>query len=117
MAGFQVIIYGRFWVITEGLFEYIWVSIFRSQISALDMLNAKSPPISKIEELKLYYDSAVSLNPHFYTGYPFTSWLGYIKYWLLVGDRGGDSVYLTVRGREFLKYMAASGKSATTKNN
>lgn len=97
-----------------GIFEYIWVLIFRSQIVAMEVLN-KAP--QKIEGLRQFYDAAISLdNAVFYAGYPFTSWLAFMKSNFLIRE-DGDLISITIRGQEFLKYLIHTNRSADDRRN
>jgi hypothetical protein len=95
-------------IATIALFENIWLSIFGSQIRVLEGLN-KGP--IKIDDLRPYYDAATRQQPTFYTNYSFMSWYAFMKGQVLVLEQG-DMAALTVRGREFLKFMVSKGHSA-----
>jgi hypothetical protein len=93
-------------LVTAGVFEYVWVLIYGSQLRAIHYVNGGA---ASIEDLRRFYDAAVLQYPAL-AGYPFTSWLAFIKSWVLV--REDDTVIsITVRGREFLKYLVETGRS------
>lgn len=97
-----------------GIFEYTWVLIFRSQLLAMQALNQRS---RRIHELQPFYDEAITAeNFVFYSNYPFTSWLAFMKSFVLVRE-DGDVVSITIRGQEFLKYLIHTGRSADGKQN
>ena len=88
------------------MFEYIWLLVFESQLRALHDVNAAAQPVAALQP---FYDQAVAMNPHL-VNYPFTSWLGFLQSWLLIREDNG-MISITIRGREFLKYLVESGKS------
>lgn len=97
-----------------GSFEYNWLLIFRSQIAALETLNQRS---EKIEALRRFYDEAVTPeNAAFYSNYPYTSWLAYLKGAVFIRE-DGDVVSITIRGQEFLKYLIHTHRSKETRKN
>ena len=100
-------------VILLGMFENTWMGIFRSQLLALHELN-KNP--MKIESLMPFYASATEGNSALYSKYPFTSWLAFMKSTVLIRE-DGDMASITVRGREFLKYLLHQGRSAEDRIN
>ncbi len=95
-------------IILIALFENLWLMIYRSQLLVLEQLN-KSP--QKIDSLHSFYGSAVSSYPDTYKTYTFNSWLAFMKSQVLMGEEG-DMVHIAVRGREFLKYLLSTGRSA-----
>jgi hypothetical protein len=100
-------------VVLIALFEYIFILIFKSQILALHELNRGAIPI---DDLHSFYDGAVVQNPAFYAGYSFNQWVSFMRSYALVTDVGPD-LAISVRGREFLKYLVETGKSAEDKEN
>lgn len=100
-------------LILINLFEYVWITIFRSQLRAIEAVNKHT---MKIEELRPFYDGAVSGNPVFYHGYSFSSWLSYLKNWKLLIEVG-DTITITLRGQEFLKYLVHTRRSADDRSN
>ena len=92
----------------EYFFEVSWLTIFKSQIRALEKVNTGWCPIT---EVKKYYDEAAIARPDFYKNYAFDAWLGYLfgREFIL---QQGASINTTIRGREFLKYLAQRGLSA-----
>jgi len=98
-----------------GIFEYIWIAIFRSQIRLLEALN-KAPMV--IQAAEVFYDAAQTQdNAAFYGGYPFSAWLSFMKTWLLVTEELNGILQITVRGREFLKYLVETGRTLNERYN
>jgi hypothetical protein len=57
-----------------------------------------------------FYEVAKVEYPNFYENYPFDRWLGFLRAFNLVLERDA-TVLITVAGREFLKYLIATGKA------
>src|SRR5438093_6311060 len=96
-----------------ALFEQVWYTIFRSQTIALQFLN--STPID-IDSLRSFYDAAAAANPTLYEKYSFNHWLSYMRSFALIIEQVG-MIHITVRGREFLKYLVETGKSVDSLRN
>jgi hypothetical protein len=94
-------------VIVVAFFETTWQIIFGSQIRALERLNRG---MAKIDDLFPYYNENLEKRPQ----YPFESWFGYLKNQLLI-RQDGYNVNITVRGKEFLKFLVQSGRTANDK--
>jgi hypothetical protein len=100
-------------LVTVSFSEQIWLLIFGSQLRALEEVNKQ--PV-KIDFLKTYYDAGLQQRPDFYGNgkYSFASWLAFLKHWkLMIED--GDSIAITIRGREFLKYLVHTARYASEK--
>jgi hypothetical protein len=98
------------------IYDKIWTLIFRSQLLALEELNQKNT-ILRREEIKPFYDAAVLTNSIFYANYSFEEWYAFMKGQGLVLDRPGDTVEITVRGKDFLKFMVHFGYTTNSKKN
>ncbi len=84
-----------------GIFEMTWWNIFKSQLDALDLLNKKN---LTLDELRAFYDEGKTNYPHLYEGRSFEAWLAFMRNYVLIVEEG-EIVKITVRGKEFLKYM------------
>jgi hypothetical protein len=93
------------------MFEATWYTIFRSQIDALHHLVGHS---LKREQLKVYYDHAAAASPSLYQSYTFEQWVGYMRSQVLIRE-DGDWINITIRGREFLKYLINSARSSSSR--
>jgi hypothetical protein len=91
-------------------YDTIWWTIFRSQILALEGLNKK---VLRMEDLKDFYDSAAQQYSNQYAGYSFEQWKSYLMRNTLILDLPGESIGITVRGKDFLKYLVHWGRSAS----
>jgi membrane-bound lytic murein transglycosylase len=100
----------------SGLIAYThdqtWWTIFQSQLFALDNLNRA---ILRLEDVKAYYDKAAQKYPIPYATYSFQQWFKYLLERMLVIEQPGNTVGITVRGKDFLKHMVHYGYSATVK--
>lgn len=94
-------------------FEILWVYIYRSQLSALTAINSRS---LKIDDLQPFYEEAKQKYPETYKTYSFISWISFMRSELLFLEQGG-TIQITIRGREFLKWMASTGKYIEQKHN
>lgn len=97
-------------LLATGLISYMydktWWSIYKSQLLALQELNTRA---LRMEDLKVFYDEAAEQSPQPYANYSFEQWLGYMKNEVLVLDQPGNSIGITVRGKDFLKYLFHNG--------
>ena len=106
----------RFFATTllTGIFEYIWLLIFRSQLLMLETLNKGQ---RNIDTLRVFYDAAITAeNTEFYANYSFASWLAFLKTYVPIREEGAV-IQLTIRGHEFLKYLVATGRSSDDRRN
>jgi len=96
------------------IYERVWLTIYRSQVLALEALNQR---VLRREQVKEFYDVAALESPNVCAGYSFDQWLSYLKSEILVLDIPGDSLGITIRGKDFLKYMVHCGYTANDKKN
>lgn len=89
-------------------FERTYTLIWGSQISALQFLN--SAGTVRAEFLRPGYDQAAARDPDLYRTYTFDQWLNFLQASVLV-VRSGESVTISLEGREFLKYLLQQGYS------
>jgi hypothetical protein len=83
-------------------YEIAWSYIFRSQILALMQINRRLMPIA---EVKAFYDKAAIETPNLYANYPFEQWMEFLKSHSLIIWHPSGMVEITIRGRDFLKYL------------
>jgi len=95
--------------IVNAFYEHLWFTIFRSEILALNELNNA---LVRLEQIRKYYDDAVRKYPEFYANFSFEQWLGYLRSQALLLEHPGQVLEITVRGKDFLKYMVHCGYSA-----
>jgi hypothetical protein len=95
------------------VYELAWWLIFGSQMAALTELNNR---VIRKEEIKLkYYDKAIPQDPKFYAKYPFEQWLNYLKFHVFILELPGNTIGITERGRDFLKYLVHVGYNPNQK--
>lgn len=89
-------------------FERDAQSIWRSQLGLLRFLNARAGG-ANIDESVEFYEVGKRLFPKWYVDYPFEKWLVFLQSSNLI-ERNNSRVAISVEGREFLKYLVASGR-------
>jgi hypothetical protein len=90
-------------------FERAHGAIWASQLTCLRYLNTRDEGADTAELVPIY-EVAKEEYPSWYEGQPFERWLGFLRAFDLVLERDAR-VFITVAGREFLKYLVAAGKS------
>jgi hypothetical protein len=97
-------------LLSSGLIAYMydrtWWYMFKSQLLMLHQLNTAA---LRMEDVKQYYDRAVEEKPGAYTNYTFQQWIQFMRDNVLVLDLAGNSLGITVRGKDFLKHIAHWG--------
>jgi hypothetical protein len=83
------------------LHDDVWRYIYRSQIDLLQDLNIQA---MTLEQIKPYYDAAALANPDTYKQYSFELWLAFMRGKLLI-VQDGNVVQITVRGKDFLRFL------------
>jgi len=91
------------------LFERAYVALWASQLTSLRYLNLFDQG-TELTEIVTFYEDAKAKYPIWYENYSFERWLEFLRSYNLVGRRNAH-VFITVAGREFLKYLAAAGKT------
>jgi hypothetical protein len=87
------------------LFERAYVLIFGSQLWLLQALNSA---VRTKQEILPIYTNAKAAAPQLYSQYSFEQWLNFLVSQSLILING-ETVAITVRGREFLKYLIQEG--------
>ena len=109
VAGFYVRL------IATGLVAYmydaIWWLIFKSQLLALLELNRRNG-ILTVAQIRAHYDRAAVAWPSTYADYSFDQWLGFMVSNALLLRHPSDMVEITIRGKDFLKYLVHWGRDA-----
>ena len=109
--------YARF--IGVGLVAYqhdmTWFMIYGSQLAALAELNSRG--LIPIADLKKHYDKAVAAYPNTYSSYSFQQWLDFMKARLVIATYPTQMVELSFGGKDFLKYLAHTGRDISVKLN
>jgi hypothetical protein len=97
-----------------ALYDSIWWPMFRSQLLALTEVNRNSGmlPIAKV---KGFYDRAAEEYKQEYADDNFERWFSYLTKNLFVLHHGSDMIEITVRGKDFLKYLTHWGREPKDK--
>lgn len=90
-------------------FERVHGAIWASQLACLRYLNPRDQG-ADIAELSPFYEAGKAAYPSWYENQPFDRWLGFLRVFNLIVEKDAR-IYITVAGREFLKYLIAVGKS------
>ena len=88
-------------------FETTYRTIWGSQLNALEITNA-TPDGVHLQVFETLFNQAAARDKSLYANYSFEQWLLYMESQLLV-TRKDDKVYITLDGREFLKYLIHQG--------
>ena len=89
------------------IFDVVWYTVYKSQLLLLEKLNTQ--PLTTAQ-VRAYYDEAAKANPGTYQKYSFDEWLEFLRVWYVVAQNG-DTFAISVRGKEFLKYLVHQGRS------
>jgi len=92
-------------------YDIIWFTIYRSQLLALLELNRRGG-ILPIATIRAYYDQAVSDFSSEYAGSSFDAWLSFLSTNVLLFKHPSDMIEITIRGKDFLKYLLHHGRDA-----
>ena len=90
-------------------FEYYYQQIWGSQLAILNYLNVSLTGETR-ETLVSFYTAAAKLYPAVFQKYPFESYLSFLTTNKLIVEENGR-FKITVLGREFLTYLASTGKT------
>jgi len=90
-------------------FNKIYNSIYGSQLRLLQRLNSSLN--ENKETIKGFYDYAKSTFPKTYEGYTYDNYLDYLSSFNLIIVENGNTINITILGRDFLKYIIESGLS------
>jgi len=94
------------------LYDLCWANIYRSQVLMLTELNRRNG-LMPLADAKPFYDRAVVEYAHYYTNYSFDRWLAFVKGQGLILQHPSDMLEITVRGKDFLKYLTHWGRDAS----
>jgi hypothetical protein len=89
------------------MYDVVWAYIFKSQVSALMEINRQNTPVAQVKQ---FYDKAALEFPDRYANYSFDQWMDFIKGYQLVIHHPSGMVEITVRGKDFLKYLTHWGR-------
>lgn len=90
-------------------FERVTNSIWASQMLLLRFANTQASGVT-LADAKLFYEDAKSKYGAWYEQYSFEQWLAFLESHKLTQQATG-TVFITLAGREFLKYHVHSGRT------
>ncbi len=96
--------------------DITWAYIFRSQILALTELNAKGG-LMPLANANAHFEKAKADYPQTYSNYSFQQWLDFMTSHNLLIRHPTDMLEITLRGRDFLKYLTHWGSNAEMRRN
>jgi len=96
------------------IYDQAWAYIFKSQLLLLHELNRRL--LLPLAGAKTFYDKAAIDFPDRYANYPFDRWLEFVTTHGLAIRHPSEMVEITVRGRDFLKYLVHWGFSVDDKS-
>lgn len=91
-------------------FERVYNVIWASQLALLIHLSGR-PLGESVEALRFFYDSAAERFPQMFSNYSFDQYVGFLEQSILIERRENTWVLLPL-GREFLKYLVDTAKTA-----
>jgi hypothetical protein len=91
-------------------FETVYSRIWGGQIGLLEYLNSAGSEGVAVPVLRSFFDGGAAREPSMYAGDTFERWLGFLESFSLILRRG-ESMSITLEGREFLKYIIQQGYS------
>lgn len=96
--------------------EVTWLTVYKSQLSAMAELNARGVVIP-LADVKKHYDKAVREYPTTYTNYTFEQWMNYMQLRQLIVRHPTHMVEITHGGKDFLRFVAHLGWNIDAKTN
>jgi len=84
--------------------EFVYRTIFGSQIGLLKFLNIVG--VATKAQLLTIYENAKEQYPEPYANYSFEQYLQYMLTQVLITTQDNEHYFITVAGKEFLKWMA-----------
>jgi hypothetical protein len=95
--------------------DVTWHTIYGSQLAALAELNSRG--LIPIADLKKHYDKAVAAYPNAYSNYSFQQWLDFMKARSVIATYPTQMVELSFGGKDFMKYLAHTGRDILSRIN
>jgi len=89
-------------------YDMAWMGIYKSQILLLQKLNTV---MLTRDQAKVFYDNAATASPDAYVGYSYDDWLQFLFNQRFITHQG-VMVAITMRGRDFLKFLLHWGRSS-----
>jgi hypothetical protein len=96
--------------------EITWAYIFRSQVLALTELNARGG-LLPIADIRAHVERAKTDYPQTYASYSFEQWMIFMTSHNLCIRHPTEMIEITIRGRDFLKFLTHWGWNADMRQN
>jgi hypothetical protein len=96
------------------VYDWTWFLIYGSQLAFLLELNQHNGRLP-IASAKVHYDKAVVDYPAAYTNYTFDQWTDFMAKQTLIIRHPSDMIEITVRGKDFLKYLLHWGRDISVR--
>jgi hypothetical protein len=100
--------------LVQAINDSIWWPMFKSQLEALLEVN-RNGGILPIAKVKKYFDAAAQEYPNEYINESFARWFSYLTNNQLVIRHPSDMAEITVKGKDFLKFLTHWGRDASGK--
>lgn len=97
-----------------ALYDSIWYPMFRSQLLSLLEIN-RNGGVLALASVKVFYDDAAIAHPKEYANETFERWLSYLPKNGLILRHPSEMIEITVRGKDFLKFLTHWGREAKDK--
>jgi hypothetical protein len=94
--------------------DQTWAHIYKSQLLMLTELNQKGG-IMPLTAARAYYDKATVECSQVYANYTFDQWIEFMKGQQLIIQHPSAMLEMTVRGKDFLKYLTHWGRFANAR--
>ncbi|MGA2049157.1 MAG: hypothetical protein ABSG96_15775 [Terracidiphilus sp.] len=91
------------------IYDQIWWHIFRSQLLAMLELN-RNGGLLPLDGMRTFYEKAEQEYPENYKDDTFERWLSYLQSNDLMLKHPSNMVEITVKGKDFLKYLLHCGR-------
>ena len=92
-----------------------WFLIYGSQLKAMEELSSRG--LIPTVDLKKHYDKAAVDYPSTYADYSYEKWVNFMKIRMLVATYPSQMVELSFNGKDFLRYLAHTGRSIHGRSN
>jgi len=89
-------------------FERVYGLLWAKQVALLRFLNAREEG-ADVADLLVFYETGKTDFPALHENYPFDKWLGFLESVNFIAKHD-SRVFISVAGREFLKYLVVTGK-------
>jgi hypothetical protein len=100
--------------LVQAIYDSLWWPMYQSQLMALLEIN-RNGGIVPIDKIKALYDKAAQKYPKEYAKDTFERWLSYLAKNGLVLNHPSGMVEITIRGKDFLKYLTHWGRELDAK--